>query len=84
MGIASKGPRIVLRELSRGCTVSGRETVVTYDRDLIQTYPLLDIPRFASVKKTVFYLINCFLGLSSFQGPIESRFSGNFQALIPS
>ncbi|KAF2571273.1 hypothetical protein F2Q70_00004794 [Brassica cretica] len=25
MGIASKGPRIVLRELRRGCTVSGRE-----------------------------------------------------------
>ncbi|KAF3574795.1 hypothetical protein F2Q69_00059724 [Brassica cretica] len=25
MGIASKGPRIVLRELSRGCTVSGQE-----------------------------------------------------------
>ncbi|KAF2571270.1 hypothetical protein F2Q70_00004797 [Brassica cretica] len=45
MGIASKGPRIVLRELSRGCTVLGRETVVAYDRDLIQTYPLLDIPR---------------------------------------
>ncbi|KAH0863297.1 hypothetical protein HID58_080508 [Brassica napus] len=25
MGIASKGPRIVLRELRRGCTVSGQE-----------------------------------------------------------
>ncbi|KAF3501970.1 hypothetical protein F2Q69_00043911 [Brassica cretica] len=84
MGIASKGPRIVLRELRRGCTVSGREvgpcpwararglcygnldedarfwdgrssspmgevtsveTALAYDRDLIQTDPLLDIPR---------------------------------------
>ncbi|WZZ48957.1 hypothetical protein YC2023_049064 [Brassica napus] len=25
MGIASKGPRIVLRELRRGCTASGQE-----------------------------------------------------------
>ncbi|KAF2596574.1 hypothetical protein F2Q68_00010852 [Brassica cretica] len=101
MGIASKGPRIVLRELRRGCTVSGQErdetrvlrpraqglcygnldedarfwdgrsvlangrgdlgagrprprargevtsveTVLAYDRDLIQTDPLLDITR---------------------------------------
>ncbi|KAF2598378.1 hypothetical protein F2Q68_00008436 [Brassica cretica] len=59
MGIASKGPRIVLRELRRGCKVLGQEvgprpwargevtsveTVLAYDRDLIQTDPLLDIP----------------------------------------
>ncbi|KAF3509401.1 hypothetical protein F2Q69_00005715 [Brassica cretica] len=35
-------------------------------------------------RKTVFYLINLFPGTSSFQGSIESWFSGNFQALIPS
>ncbi|KAF2588149.1 hypothetical protein F2Q70_00039856 [Brassica cretica] len=52
MGIASKGPRIVLWELSRGRTVSGQEVV----------------PRL----------------WASFQGSIESQFSGNFQALIPS
>ncbi|KAF2546725.1 hypothetical protein F2Q70_00021796 [Brassica cretica] len=35
-------------------------------------------------RKTVFYLINRFPGMSNFQGSIESWFSGNFQALIPS
>ncbi|KAF3595720.1 hypothetical protein DY000_02023960 [Brassica cretica] len=30
MGIASKGPRIVLRELRRGCTVSGQERDETW------------------------------------------------------
>ncbi|KAF2552460.1 hypothetical protein F2Q68_00034468 [Brassica cretica] len=70
MGIASKGPRIVLRELRRGFMVSGQEVgpgrgdlsagrphpwargevtsvemVLAYDRHLIQTDPLLDIPQ---------------------------------------
>ncbi|KAF3521592.1 hypothetical protein F2Q69_00047481 [Brassica cretica] len=71
MDIASKGSRIVLRELRRRCTVSGQEvgprpwargevtsveTVLAYDRDLIQTDPLLDIPwtsrKRSSKKKT--------------------------------
>ncbi|KAF3565502.1 hypothetical protein DY000_02015500 [Brassica cretica] len=30
-------------------------------------------------RKTVFYLINRFPGMSNFQGSIESWFSGNFQ-----
>ncbi|KAF3564147.1 hypothetical protein DY000_02014600 [Brassica cretica] len=34
MGIASKGPRIVLRELRRGCTVSGQE-FSRIDRELV-------------------------------------------------
>ncbi|KAF2545300.1 hypothetical protein F2Q70_00022199 [Brassica cretica] len=63
--------------------VTSVETVLSYDRDLIQTDPLLDIPQFASAKN-VFYLIDRFPGMSSFQGSIESWFSGNFQALIPS
>ncbi|KAF2571330.1 hypothetical protein F2Q70_00001563 [Brassica cretica] len=34
MGIASKGPRIALRELRRGCTVSGQE-FSRIDRELV-------------------------------------------------
>ncbi|KAF3545401.1 hypothetical protein DY000_02005536 [Brassica cretica] len=33
--------------------VTSVETVLAYDRDLIQTDPLLDIPRFASAKNCI-------------------------------